>query len=61
MDKWGNCLAYTGEPCEKCGRYRVERYENGKEVCEKCGWCPQNNEYVDTERMYRYMEVDDGT
>lgn len=29
---------YTGEPCEKCGRNRVMNCENGKHVCEKCGW-----------------------
>lgn len=34
-------------PCPNCGRYRLENYENGKQVCEKCNWCPQENDYVD--------------
>lgn len=52
MAEWGKYLGYSADPCPNCGRYRLERYENGKEVCEKCGWCPQDGEYVDRERMY---------
>jgi len=48
----GKCLGYTGKPCPNCGRFRVERYENGKEICEKCEWCLQEGGYVDRERMY---------
>lgn len=47
MTKWGKCLGYTGTPCPNCGRYRLEKYENGKEICEKCEWCPQENKYID--------------
>ena len=50
--EWGKYLGYSADPCPNCGRYRLERYENGKEVCEKCGWCPQDGKYVDRERMY---------
>ncbi len=50
--EFGLCLGYSNKPCPACGRYRLENYENGKQVCEKCGWCPQENAYVDRERMY---------
>lgn len=53
MDRWGACLGYTGEPCPNCGRIRLEKYENGKRVCEKCGWCPEDQEYIDYDNMYR--------
>ena len=56
MKSWGKCLGYTGTPCPNCGRYRLERYENKKEVCEKCGWCPQENQYIDREEMYSLEE-----
>lgn len=32
----GECLGYTEEECINCGRLRVELFENGDEVCEKC-------------------------
>lgn len=47
MNEWSKCLGYTGTPCTNCGRYRLERYANGKERCEKCEWCPQEQRYVD--------------
>lgn len=55
-ENWGKCLGYTGEECESCGRVRVEKYENGKTVCEKCEWCKELQEYVDRERMYEWEE-----
>ena len=36
---------YTGENCEKCGRNRVEPYENGDEICEKCSWNKTKQRY----------------
>lgn len=51
MSKWGKCLGYSSEPCPNCGRYRLERYENGKEICEKCEWCPQDENYIDIESL----------
>lgn len=54
---WGKCLGYAARPCPNCGRLRLERYENGNEVCEKCGWCPQISEYVDREMMYGEEEA----
>ena len=41
------CLGYTNEACPNCGRYRVELYGNNKRVCEKCGWCIDDESYVD--------------
>ena len=52
MSEWGKCLGYCSERCPNCGRVRLERYENGKEVCEKCGYCPQESRYVDIEEIY---------
>lgn len=52
MDKWGRCLGYTGTTCPNCGRYRLEKYENGKSVCEKCYWCPEDQTFIDREEMY---------
>ena len=49
MSKLGRCEKYTGKPCVKCGRYRVEHYSNGFDVCEKCRWCEQLNNYVEDE------------
>lgn len=59
-DYWGKIMAaqearrsewclgeYTGEDCEKCGRERVCKCENGKRRCEKCNWCPEEQRYVD--------------
>lgn len=41
----GELIGYTGEPCPNCGRLRVERYESGLEICEKCNWCEQTKSY----------------
>lgn len=46
-ENFGKCLGYCSEPCPNCGRYRLEQYENNKRVCEKCGWCPEDNAYAD--------------
>ena len=56
MNAWNKYLGYSSEPCPNCGRYRLERYENGKEVCEKCKQCPQNEAYIDLERIYENEE-----
>lgn len=36
QEKWGSPLKYLDKHCPNCGRYRVELFSNGKEVCEKC-------------------------
>ena len=43
---FGKYLGYSSESCPNCGRLRLENYENGKQVCEKCGWCPQDQAYI---------------
>lgn len=55
-ERWGRSLGYSTEPCPKCGRVRLEQYQNGKQVCEKCEWCPQDQVYVDRYRMYEFEE-----
>lgn len=38
-------LGYVEEPCIKCGRCRVEKYENGDLICEKCYFNQVTKEY----------------
>ena len=33
----GELLGYIGHPCCNCKRIRVEIYDNGNLICEKCG------------------------
>lgn len=44
-------IEYTANECINCGRMRVERYESGMEVCEKCDTDQKTGEYV-TDRYY---------
>ena len=46
MSKFGNCGEYIRKPCVKCGRHRVEHWSKGFDICEKCGWCEQLNQYI---------------
>lgn len=55
-DNFGACLGYASEPCPNCGRVRLENFENGKQVCEKCNWCPQINNYVDINLYWMEQE-----
>lgn len=52
MSEWGYSIKYTGNRCPNCGRVRLELYENGKEVCEKCEWCPQEGRYVECDEIF---------
>lgn len=45
MRSIGKLVGYTGNHCPNCGRLRVERYESGLEICEKCNWCEQTKSY----------------
>lgn len=47
MDALGKSIGYTGEECPNCGRLRVEVFENGFEICDKCNWSKQLNGYFD--------------
>ena len=52
MLKVGECQGYIDEDCVNCGRHRVEHYSKGFDICEKCRWCPQLNEYVSDDEFY---------
>lgn len=54
MTELGKCLGYTNHVCPNCGRMRVEKWESGKHICEKCSWCIEDEEYyfVDFEDEY---------
>ena len=41
----GEIVKYVDKDCPQCGRHRVELFECGKEICEKCHWCITDNEY----------------
>ncbi|WP_156849241.1 hypothetical protein [Marinilactibacillus sp. 15R] len=36
-------IGYTSDPCERCGRVRVELLTDGDLVCEKCYWSQVNH------------------
>lgn len=36
--KLGNYVKYDSEECINCGRARVNIFDNGNKVCEKCGF-----------------------
>jgi len=41
----GKILGYTDKECNNCGRLRVELWENGDRICEKCKWNQDTKEY----------------
>lgn len=45
--KRDKCIRYSSEPCVNCGRMRVEIYESGMKVCEKCNVDQDTKDYVD--------------
>lgn len=53
----GNYLGYIGEPCCNCGRCRVEKYDNGNLICEKCGTDQKTKETYSNE-FGSYMDYD---
>lgn len=52
MSRFGEWQGYIGEPCKNCGRYRVEHYSSGFEICEKCRWCEQFHKYIPDDEFY---------
>ena len=38
-------IKYSNQNCVKCARLRVELYENGHLICEKCDWNHSTSEY----------------
>ena len=59
MSLWGKYLGYSSERCPNCGRVRLENYENGKQICEKCQWSPQEQRYIDYIRQRRITMQDE--
>lgn len=59
-------IKYTGEPCENCQRHRVELYDNGEMICEKCGWNKTTKEYENLDELAdlafeeKYPRMEDG-
>lgn len=41
----GGVKGYIERECPNCGRKRVEHWGCGKDICEKCHWCIQDNSY----------------
>jgi hypothetical protein len=37
---------YEVNPCTECGRHRVFLCNNGKHMCGKCHFCPENEDYA---------------
>lgn len=56
---YGKCLGYSETLCPNCGRQRLERYESGKDICEKCHWCPQEQRYVESDSLLNLIEDND--
>ena len=46
-----NVIKYDNKECVKCSRLRVEIYQSGIKVCEKCGTDQNTGEYVE-DRYY---------
>ena len=55
----GKLMGYIGKSCPNCGRFRVERWTCGKDICEKCNWCIQDNDYFFEDESQHYMESED--
>lgn len=50
-DKMGKNEGYIDKVCPKCGRWRVEKWSCGKEICEKCHWDLNENEYFSNQHF----------
>ena len=59
MLKYGDYEGYTGQECPNCGRIRVEHYSGGYDICEKCLWCIQLNEYVSEDDLFEDPDGND--
>ncbi len=47
-------IKYVNQPCEYCKRLRVEKYDNGDLICEKCGWNKTKKEF---ENLHELREM----
>lgn len=58
QEEKGKLIGYDSEPCCNCGRVRVEEYDNGPLICEKCGTDQETGELY--ENIYgSWNEFDD--
>lgn len=48
-EEMGEIVGYLDLACPNCGRHRVEHWSGGKDICEKCQWCIQDNGYFENE------------
>ncbi len=48
----GKWLGYSAVPCSNCSRVRVELWENGDRICEKCNWNQGENEFENDYREF---------
>lgn len=48
----GKWLGYSNVPCSNCNRVRVELWENGDRICEKCCWNQGKQEYDNDYREF---------
>ncbi|MFS8189500.1 hypothetical protein ACMG4J_22590 [Rossellomorea marisflavi] len=52
MKDRGKWVGYTDNECIECGRLRVELWENGDEICEKCNMSQETKEYKNDYREF---------
>lgn len=52
MKNRGKWLSYTDQECVNCGRVRVDLWENGDKICEKCNFNQDTKEYENDYREY---------
>lgn len=52
-------IGYTGESCPKCGRVRIEKWSDGLRICEKCGFCVEENSYHDRDKDFEEAKEGD--
>ncbi len=45
MKNRGKWVGYTAKECIECGRLRVDLWENGEKICEKCNMNQETKEY----------------
>jgi len=46
------------QQCPNCGRMRLNLSANGKHLCEKCDWCPEEGRRISDDEI-DYDEVEE--
>ncbi|WP_433958866.1 hypothetical protein [Cytobacillus horneckiae] len=52
MKDRGKWISYSDKECISCGRLRVDIWENGDKVCEKCNMNQETKEYENDYREF---------